>query len=369
MHLTYFFYLPPPFVGILAALASESGKSSQSQLQKTSRLLNARILPEQQETSDPRDQVYGLLGLIDLGIVPDYSENTTVADDFLEACRKCLKATSPNILFFAGSKHGGNGPYSIRELDLPSWVPDWRLPSPATVRVHRYPQSHAFPFKNGELQMQIIGWRWLQGPAVVWDTVLSTEIKTGWDLGECDLTEAIDVEKPSDLAYPSGITRFQAMIILWLGGYDGTNTKMCDLQLDSTLFQSYEYIFFANIAQPWAKKHVQHQMPKLYLVFGWNSPIEVPRNHREAYVARSRQLRYDMRCFHTEKGYIGFGPLATEVGDAVCVLEGHKFPVLLRRRGSHYIFFSDCDVVGIMNGEVLEAVNRGEAEIIEIQIK
>ena len=98
-------------------------------------------------------------------------------------------------------------------------------------------------------------------------------------------------------------------------------------------------------------------------------PTSVPKGHREAYVARSRQLRYDMRCFHTERGYIGLGPLATEAGDLVCVLEGHKAPVILHRRSSHHIFVGDCDVVGIMNGEVLEAVKRGEAEITEIEIR
>ncbi len=68
-----------------------------------------------------------------------------------------------------------------------------------------------------------------------------------------------------------------------------------------------------------------------------------------------------MRSLHTEKGYIGLGPLATEVGDLVCVLEGHKAPLLLHRRGSHYILVGDCDLVGIMNGKFLEAVKRGEA--------
>ena len=76
-----------------------------------------------------------------------------------------------------------------------------------------------------------------------------------------------------------------------------------------------------------------------------------------------------MRCFHTEKGYIGFCPLATEIGDVVCILEGHKSPILLRKRDSHYILVGDCDVVGIMNGEVLEAVRRGEAQITEIEIR
>ena len=76
-----------------------------------------------------------------------------------------------------------------------------------------------------------------------------------------------------------------------------------------------------------------------------------------------------MRCFHTEKGYIGFGPLTTEVGQRICVLEGHKAPILLERSDSHYLFVGDCDVVGIMNGEVLEAVKRGEAVMTDIEIR
>ena len=63
------------------------------------------------------------------------------------------------------------------------------------------------------------------------------------------------------------------------------------------------------------------------------------------------------------------GPLNTEVGQLVRVLKGHKAPVLLERKDSHYLFVGDCDVVGIMNGEVLEAVKRGEAETREIEIR
>jgi hypothetical protein len=331
--------------------------------------INARILLEFHKTSDPRDHVYGLLGLIDLDIVPDYGEDVTAADVYLEVARRCLKTEPLDILSLAGTRHSCNGPDCLTHLDSPSWVPDWRFPNPARVRCHRYPQSHAFP-SNGGLEMQVIDHKWLRGSAVVWDTVSRTEYKTGWDLKEWDLAEKIDIEKPGDRTYPSGISRFKAIVILWLGGYDGSKTSMRDLQLDSELFRSYEVIFFANIAQPWANKHGRHEMPKLvHLMLGRNGRTSVPNGHREAYIARSKQLRYDMRCFHTEKGYIGLGPLATEVGDLVCVLEGHKAPVILHRRGLHYIFVGDCDVVGIMNGEVLEAVKRGEAEITEIEIR
>jgi hypothetical protein len=330
--------------------------------------INARILLEFHETSDPRDHVYGLLGLYDLDIVPDYGEDMTVADVYLEVARHCLRTETLDILSLANIAHSSNGSDRLTHLGLPSWVPDWTLPNPATARSHRYPQSHAFPPKGG-LRMQVIDHKWLRGPGVVWDTVSSTEHKTGRDLSEWDLAEKVDIEKPGE-DYPSNISRFQAIVILWLGGYDGLKTPMCDLRPDSELFRSYEVIFIANIAQPWANKHGRHNVPKLINhIFGQNGPKSVPIGHRESYVTRSRQLRHGMRCFHTEKGYVGFGPLTTEVGDLVCILEGHKAPVLLHRRGSHYLFIGDCDVVGIMNGEVLEAVKRGEAEIIEIEIR
>ena len=335
--------------------------------------MNARIQLEFHQTSDPRDHVYGLLGLFDLDILPDYGEDMTVGDVYLEVARRCLKTEFGDILSLAGTRHSCSGLDSLTHLESPSWVPDWRLATPARIRLDRYPKSHAFP-SDGGLQMQIIDYKWLRGSAVVWDTVSKTESQVGWDLTEWDLAEKIDIEKPDDRAYPSGFTRFQAIIILWLGGYDGSKAERCDLQPGSELFRSYEVIFLAQIIKPWTNKHGRSEKPKLvHHVIGENDLISrgtsIPQKYRESYVARSRELRHGMRCFHTEKGYIGYGPLTTEVGQLVCVLEGHRAPVLLERSDSHYLFAGDCDVVGIMNGEVLEAVKRGEAETIDIELR
>ena len=336
--------------------------------------IRARVLLDFHETSDPRDHVYGLLGLFDFEIVPDYGQNMTVADVYLEMAQHCLRTReAQDILCLAGTRHSCDGPDCLTHVDPPSWVPDWRVSTPARLRLPRYPQSHAYP-SNGGFQMRVVDHKWLRGSAIVWDTVSRTEYKTGWDLKEWDLVEDIDIEKPDDRAYPSGISRFDAIIILWHGGYDGLRTSMRDLQPDSELFRSYKAIFYAMIAKPWANKHGQRERPRLVrCMFGPSGlavgPNAISNGHRESYLARSRQLRYDMRCFHTERKYIGLGPLAAQAGDIVCVLEGHKAPVLLRRRGSHYTFVGDCDVVGIMNGEVLEAVKRGEAEITEIELR
>ena len=102
----------------------------------TSGFIHARPLLEFHKTSDPRDHIYGLLGLIDLDIVPDYSENMTVADVYLEVARHCLNMEPVDILSFAGTR---NKPDALTHLDLPSWVPDWRLSPPVRTRLARYP--------------------------------------------------------------------------------------------------------------------------------------------------------------------------------------------------------------------------------------
>lgn len=133
----------------------------------TSGFIRARPLLEFHKTTDPRDHVYGLLGLIDLDIVPNYSEDMTVADVYLEVARHCLNIEPIDILSLAGTR---NGPDALTHLDLPSWVPDWRFPPPATTRLSRFPQSHAFSSEGG-LKMRVIDHKWLRGSSVVWDTV------------------------------------------------------------------------------------------------------------------------------------------------------------------------------------------------------
>ena len=71
--------------------------------------INTRILLEFHKTSDPRDHVYGPLGLINLDIVPDNGEDVTVADVYLEVARYCLKTESLDILSLAGTRHSSMG--------------------------------------------------------------------------------------------------------------------------------------------------------------------------------------------------------------------------------------------------------------------
>ena len=71
------------------------------------------------------------------------------------------------------------------------------------------------------------------------------------------------------------------------------------------------------------------------------------------------------RVFVTELGYIGLAPLASMVGDEICVLMGSKVPHAVRRDGETYRFVGECYVFGMMDGEVLEGLDEIYTEFLE----
>ena len=72
------------------------------------------------------------------------------------------------------------------------------------------------------------------------------EHKSGWDLTEWDLAEGIYIGKHWRLGYPSGISRFQAIIILCLGEFDALEGSKREVQPDGELFKSYATILIRH---------------------------------------------------------------------------------------------------------------------------
>jgi hypothetical protein len=86
----------------------------------------------------------------------------------------------------------------------------------------------------------------------------------------------------------------------------------------------------------------------------------------EALGNRERGLR---RLFLTSRNFIGkdfSGKL--QPGDLICVLLGCPVPVALRRIGTHYEFIRSVYLDGIMFGEALEALERGEVELEDFEL-
>jgi hypothetical protein len=74
------------------------------------------------------------------------------------------------------------------------------------------------------------------------------------------------------------------------------------------------------------------------------------------------------RHFYTRKGHLGYGPIEIQQEDLICVLPNCRVPVILRKIDNYYIFVSTCFVLGLMDGEAAEMMNRGEATIQNFNI-
>jgi hypothetical protein len=72
--------------------------------------------------TDPRDNIYGLLGLLELNIEPDYSPCNSAAQVYESYTVSCNnRHNSLNIIHMAQLRQV----VDLRVQDLPSWVPDW----------------------------------------------------------------------------------------------------------------------------------------------------------------------------------------------------------------------------------------------------
>ncbi|KAI0114019.1 hypothetical protein GGR51DRAFT_505248 [Nemania sp. FL0031] len=77
--------------------------------------------------------------------------------------------------------------------------------------------------------------------------------------------------------------------------------------------------------------------------------------------SRSANGASENRCFaRSRKGYYVLGPGIMAPGDIVCVLFGGKLPFCLRPCGRRYLLVGECYVHGLMEGEAMQLVDRGE---------
>ncbi|KAK4062813.1 uncharacterized protein Triagg1_9683 [Trichoderma aggressivum f. europaeum] len=83
--------------------------------------------------------------------------------------------------------------------------------------------------------------------------------------------------------------------------------------------------------------------------------------HEKEEWSRSANGASKNRIFaRTKSGYYVLGPAVMEKGDIVCVLFGGKLPFCLRPVGKRYLLVGECYTHGLMKGEALGMVARGE---------
>jgi hypothetical protein len=68
----------------------------------------------------------------------------------------------------------------------------------------------------------------------------------------------------------------------------------------------------------------------------------------------------------TGGGYLALLPKSVMAGDLVCIFLGCNVPLVLRRaQPRHFILIGDCYVHDVMNGEVIEDLEKGTYQLEE----
>lgn len=348
------------------------------------------------EASDPRDKIYGSLGVTNLNITPDYSKS--VKEVYVDATATLIREHFELGLMLSGCPSNESDAQS--SLTRPSWVPDW------TQRTtEMFPFNHPFLASKGHPsspQPVILG-NSLHCSGVVCDEITAVEsILAPKDcLNFC--SDYISSRKTD--RYPTGIPHLRALFLVLLS--DWATMVDCRCEPESMIYQVVAcgllYIFH-NSEITYKSDTGKSQTSDAFRVLGlgaeksdlatmfWNKIVGTttgpsncvitgPREQQPAalsaigeriattvLVALLSSLK-DRRIFHTRTGYIGIGLQNIQAGDQVCVAFGCNVPIVLRPQGASYTHVGPCYTVGFMEGEAIVDVQKGRRQVQAFELR
>ena len=328
------------------------------------------------KASNPRDLIYGLLGLCCDEVSVDYG--SSVEDVYLNAAKAMYEEGAINLLFHSagiGNRLGIN-PDTSR---LPSWVPDW-------TNAPRYTQLTGFRsggnFEN-KFQCSMTHTLGLSGICIdsihMIGSVLhnTTHLEGEWTIEEMRQLAAgyekswtqIEESPTSRDPYPhvagtqSLREAFRQTMLLsqfWMGGSYETRTKLLDY-----LIQWEEDLKCFLLDQSVSNSDEEDAIYQ--------------RLRRMDKVTELVKASWKGRLtFSTKAGYIGLCPPYTQPGDLIVIVRGLGVPIVLRtikeawkpptsRDASpeKYRLVGQCYAHGLMNGEALSmGIEEKKIEII-----
>ncbi|KAK0646928.1 heterokaryon incompatibility protein-domain-containing protein [Cercophora newfieldiana] len=302
--------------------------------------------------TDPRDMVYGMLGLahwetVQADIQPDYTLG--VAETYASVVRKLVNLDGD---LYPLGPHRFETETSPRRYGLPSWVPDYSMTSEWTSYLDLDTMSNCW----SPCDLEAVHLESTNNPLVL--EVSGIEFDNIIAVGGAVLPSPIDdilsrVDEWRELlqtlhdwqaSYPPGDHSGTYEGLWWMLVCRGL------LWAGTTSFEEGSH----RIATMADKHRVERTITEM---------LDKGRKNVDIH------LLYFERFFVTRRGYIGMASQNTRVGDTVHVLVGGRTPFVLRRVdpeggldqiSNMYNYVSDAFVLGIMGGGLLPAPEEPE---------
>jgi len=368
---------------------------------------HAVLFARKLQATDPRDKLYGVLGIADTHSTVDYSITTKqVYCQFSKSWM--MEDQKLNLLSYAGI---GIFPEYENPHDLPSWTPDWHsiskhdVPffelydhsdlSDAFAQKEEWNLKYSFRVEEGVLRVH----------GVLFDEIVKT---MGFPKSESLSLFCSEILKDTCNSYPTGIPALQAIFhVLLADKADPTLPKKRKPILQGTDSFFNFAIAFINTLVPaqgvhdpvkWEALAAEHltglfgietdhrfaeSVQKQFLGPGvacpssWNGMsvakvIAIDRSTNGQFYFGALHMAMGATgsrlFFRTKNGYLGVGPPGMQTTDIVSSLIGCKYPVVLRRQGSHFLLVGVCFISGLMYGEAFTGFEDGNVKIEEFEL-
>lgn len=316
-------------------------------------MLTMLLLTRHHQASDPRDKVFGLLGLTFLDSNPDGS--LFIEPDYALSKEELYTAIATKVLiddedtdFLAAIQHGPELAH-----DWPSWVPDWS-------------QGYTSMLVHADRKTCLDTSATICKPACASCAQISVNARSVSVRGIiADTIRNLTANVVGDsLKWPSPVTpRTVQKLLIELqrshseeelaftlsAGYGGQDLQL--LEITPTTIAAHVAGYRAFLS--WDLEHY----------IKTNSTIQPPTSDDSIGVKASHRFYTDIqstivrrRFFETSDGHLGLGPLAMREGDFVAVLFEGVVPYVLRPYGDgqHFRLVGEAYVHAIMNGQAIQ---------------
>ncbi|KAI0160696.1 heterokaryon incompatibility protein-domain-containing protein [Xylariaceae sp. FL1272] len=320
----------------------------------------ARLLTSARNSkaSDPRDKVFGLLGMAILhDRVPlDINYTLPVRDVYTQVAQYLFNAPQSNPIEFLLAVQGVSE--DSNKFYLPSWVPNWNI----GWLTNRHPKhqvhaansrrTEAEVFWNHDCDAKISQFRWGRSLSRHCLRVKGAQILT-----VRQMASFVDYQAQWDMLY-----------FLPQQHYPMTATSYFDMYHQKLRNPDEpEHFFLSSLRDPkrrfWScQSYTEHGIHRDSITDTAWSPEELKArlsfkrlSGKLQLKTQTRSIQIHRQLFVSTNGFMGAVPLDTQMDDLIVVFFGASVPFVVRRvYGDHYQFMGECYVLGVMEGEAME---------------
>lgn len=309
------------------------------------------------EASDPRDHVFGILGLmqryrngqaIPTGLIPNYRARTV--EVFRDAVKSVVGESGQSIVLANISRR-----HKDDHMDWPSWVPRFDCFNacddpeflPWGLFFAHNESLQALPLHRTS-DVNVLTLNGLVTDSV--KKVTSALRYPGAKASEVEDIETAFIDSAFTIAGEGKNTEIAAKLIGAVASTLMASKDIRSQRLDeSTSVKFYEaYICYLSASRG---SFETKELSKLN--------VNLAKDAQE-FLQAMRLVCYNRCFFSTSPGRIGVGPQTMQSGDLVAILYGSSVPFILRRSTKYSMeatheFVGDCYVHGIMDGEAVQA--------------